>query len=206
MILDNMDDDGFVDARQGVYEPWYEFTVRKYLPQRKGGSILITSRDRNAAFRLIDDVHHLLEVRAMTVGEANATLNKRLDDHLGSDEDRNTLATVLEYIPLALTQAAAYINRRSRMTIGRYLDILSKDGEGGVSLLQAEESDLRRAEDVPNSVVRTWQITFNQIRVHHKSTANILARMAFFDRKGVPEFLLQAAAAEGGGEEEGGGG
>ncbi len=196
MILDNMDDDGFVDARQGACETQYEFTVRKYLPQREGGSILITSRDRSAAFRLVDEAHHLLEVRAMTAEEASAILNKRLDNHLGSDEERSTLATTLERIPLALTQAAAYINRRPRMTIARYLDILNQDEEGGVSLLQIEESDLRRSEGVPNSVVRTWQITFDQIRAYHKSAADLLVRIVLFDRKGIPEFLLRAAAEE----------
>ena len=82
------------------------------------------------------------------------------------------------------------------MTIARYLGILSEDDEG-VSLLQAEESDLRRSEGMPNSVIRTWQITFDQIRAHHKSAADLLARIALFDRKGIPELLLQAAAGEG---------
>ena len=197
MILDNMDDDRFVDARQDASESQHEFTVRKYLPLREGGSILITSRDRNAAFRLIDDAHHLLEVRAMSAEEAREILDNKLDSRLGSKEERSTLATELEHIPLALTQAAAYINRKSRMTIARYLDILSKDRKGGASLLQTEESDLRRSEGMPNSVIRTWQITFDQIRAHHESAADLLARMALFDRTGIPELLLQAAVGEG---------
>ena len=196
MILDNMDDDGFVDARQDASESQHEFTVRKYLPQRDGSSILITSRDRNTAFRLIDDAHHLLEVRAMSAEEAREILDKKLDSRLGSEGEPSMLATELEYIPLALTQAAAYINRESRMTIARYLDILSKDSEGGALLLQAEESDLRRSEGTPNSVVKTWQISFDQIRAHHKSAADLLAQMALFDRKGMPELLLQAAAGD----------
>ena len=43
MILDNMDDDRFADARQHTFKPQYEFAIRKYLPQREGGSVLITS-------------------------------------------------------------------------------------------------------------------------------------------------------------------
>ena len=97
----------------------------------------------------------------MTIEEANAILDVRLQGHLGNNEEHSMLATALEYIPLALTQAAVYINRKSRMTIARYFDIFNKKSEGGVSLLQTEESDLRRSEDVPNSVVKTWQITFD---------------------------------------------
>ena len=131
----------------------------------------------------------------MTAEEANGILDVRLRGHLGNNEERSMLAMALEYIPLALTQAAAYINRKPRMTIARYLDILNKESEG-VSLLQTEESDLRRSEDVPNSVVKTWQIIFEQIRIQHKAAADLLARMALFDRKGIPEFLLQAAIGE----------
>ena len=78
----------------------------------------------------------------MTVEEANAILDTRLQGHLGNDEKRSTLATALKYILLAMTQAAAYINRKPLMTIARYLAKLSEDRESGVSLLQIEESDL----------------------------------------------------------------
>ena len=54
MILNNINDDRFVDVKQDTFEPQYKFTIRKYLPQRESGSVLITSRDRNAAFRLLD--------------------------------------------------------------------------------------------------------------------------------------------------------
>ena len=188
MILDNMDDDRFVDIKQDALGPQYEFTIRKYLPQREGGSILITSRDRNAAFRLIYEAHHLLEVPAMTDDEANAILNNKLHGDSGNDVERGTLATVLDNIPLALTQSAAYIKRRPRMTVARYLDILSKDGEGGMTLLQSEESDLRRSEGVPNSVIRTWQITFDRIRTHHKSAADLLGQWPCSTEKGFLKF------------------
>lgn len=49
---------------------------------------------------------------------------------------------------------------------------------------------------MPNLVVRTWQITFDQIRAYHKSAADLLVRIVLFDRKGIPEFLLRAAAEE----------
>ena len=111
MILDNMDDDRFVDARQDTSQPQYEFTIRKYLPQKKGGSILIIFRDRNATFRFIDEANYIFKIQAMTVKEVNAVLNKRLNDYLESDEERSSLAAAFEYISLALTQVVAYINR-----------------------------------------------------------------------------------------------
>ena len=32
IILDNMDDDKFVDTKQDAFKPQYKFTIRKYLP------------------------------------------------------------------------------------------------------------------------------------------------------------------------------
>lgn len=202
IILDNMDDARFAHTnRDDIQEQQHKFTVRKYLPQREGATVLITSQDSSAAFRLVGQTKHLLQVQAMTAEEAKAILDNKLDNLLGDDEKRKELATTLDYIPLALTQAAAYINRRQRMTIARYLDFLDSDKEGGISLLLTEESDLRRGEDVPNSVLRTWQITFDQIQTYHRFAADLLSRMSLFDRTGIPEFLLRATLVEGDFEE-----
>ena len=100
-------------------------------------------------------------MQAISTSEAKAILDNKLEVYLENDKERKTLTITLDYILLALTQAAAYINRRRRIIIVRYLDLLERDREGEVSLLRMEESDLRRNEDVSNSVLRTWQITFD---------------------------------------------
>ena len=130
----------------------------------------------------------------MTDSEARTLLDKKLESRSESDDERVRLASSLECIPLALTQAAAYINRRKRMTIRRYIEILENDRNKTVALLYNEEADLRRSEDMPKSVLRTWQITFDHIQSHHKTAANLLSRASFFDAKSIPEMLLQAIA------------
>ena len=197
MILDNVDNARFAYLG-GDSVAWlqHEFTIPEYLPQREGGTVLITSRDSNAALRLVGQTKRLLKVQAMSISEAKAILDNKLEARLGSDEERTTLTVTLDCIPLALTQAAAYIDRRQRMNITRYLGMLRKDREKEASLLRIEESDLRRNNDASNSILRTWQITFDQIRTYHKSAANLLSQMSLFDRKGIPEFLLRANATE----------
>lgn len=49
---------------------------------------------------------------------------------------------------------------------------------------------LRRDPGVPHSVIRTWQISFNQIKRNNPQAAELLSLMAMFDRQGIPELLL----------------
>ncbi|KAK7403397.1 hypothetical protein QQX98_010841 [Neonectria punicea] len=54
----------------------------------------------------------------------------------------------------------------------------------------SDAGDLRRDETVSNSVVTTWQVTFEQIRRERPSAANLLSLMSFFNPQGIPEFIL----------------
>lgn len=68
----------------------------------------------------------------------------------------------LAYLPLAMTQATAYIAVKTpRMTISRYLDLFRCNEPNQMSLVIRDGGDLRRDPGVPNSVAMTWQISFN---------------------------------------------
>uniref|UniRef100_A0A0D2YHZ4 Uncharacterized protein n=1 Tax=Fusarium oxysporum (strain Fo5176) TaxID=660025 RepID=A0A0D2YHZ4_FUSOF len=87
---------------------------------------------------------------------------------LNGDFDRDAATDVLwalNYIPLAITQAAAYINRRAPcVSVKTYLDTFQESNKKKGNLLNRDAGDLRRDETVSNSVVVTWQVTFEQIR------------------------------------------
>ena len=93
-----------------------------YLPQTSKGSILVTSRNRQAALRLTNRIEHVIDVLPMEEKDAKTLLRKRLPDDKSSEDDTIALIETLECIPLAITQAAAYISvRKTRMTIAKYL-------------------------------------------------------------------------------------
>ena len=97
----------------------------------------------------------------------------------------------LQPIPLAITQASAYITVYApRVTVSKYLQILKNDEKNLIRLLSNNEVDLRRDTGVPNSVIRTWQISFSQIKDKHTAAADLLSRMCMLDRQGIPEFLI----------------
>ena len=196
MIIDNADDkDVFFDQRPTHVSQNQTESQRStlplvlYLPQRSGkGLMLITSRNRNAAFRLTNSVEHLIDVPYMGKEEAVALLCKKLPGDLSTDAERSELVELLEYLPLAITQAASYIGvKRTRMTVARYSTLLRKNG----NILLDDMGDLRRDATIPSSVLLTWHISFDKINGENRPAAELLSLMSVFDRQGIPQYLLQ---------------
>lgn len=58
------------------------------------------------------------------------------------------------------------------------------------TLLLNESGDLRRYEDVSNSVAVTWQVTFDNVRKERPSAVRLLSLMSFFHAQNIPKYLL----------------
>ncbi|KAK3064663.1 hypothetical protein LTS18_005169, partial [Coniosporium uncinatum] len=78
---------------------------------------------------------------------------------------------------LAITQAAAYINRRGRVTASGYLEEMRKNS--------------KKDESASNLVVTTWQMSFERIREERPSAADLLSLMSYFNPQGIPESILR---------------
>lgn len=95
-------------------------------------------------------------------------------------------------MPLAISQAVAYIQGRApRMSAKGYLDKFRRNEESQSSLLKQDLGDLRRDRSAANSVIITWQISFDFIRSIRSSATNLLSLMSFFDCQGIPDPLVQ---------------
>lgn len=53
-----------------------------------------------------------------------------------------------------------------------------------------------------NSILATWQISFEHIRAEKQSAADLLSFVSFFDPQGILEFLLRGQLSSGAGDEE----
>jgi len=73
------------------------------------------------------------------------------------------------------------------MTIARYSDLLRKDE----NILLKDMGDLRSDPAIPNSVLMTWQISFDQINNENRPAADLLSLMSVFDRQGIPKYFLK---------------
>ncbi|KAH7396963.1 TPR domain protein [Phaeosphaeria sp. MPI-PUGE-AT-0046c] len=180
MVLDNVDDvQTFHPSRKrqrdepdaGVQPP-----LATFLPQSRNGVILVTSRSKDAAVRL---------------GQGMELLYNKLDNP-PAKEISAQLLHALDCIPLAITQAAAYINRRAGMSIARYLDEFSRNSKMRESLLKWDADELRRDGSASNSVVTTWQMSFEQIQRERRPAADLLSLMSFFNPQGIPESTLRS--------------
>jgi hypothetical protein len=95
-------------------------------------------------------------------------------------------------MPLAIVQAAAYILRRTpRYSVRKYFRDFQKSDRKRTSLLDYNSKQIRRDREAKNSIIVTWQISFNYILTIRPSAAELLSLMSFFDRQGIPDTLLQ---------------
>ncbi|KAH8682822.1 hypothetical protein BGZ60DRAFT_205902 [Tricladium varicosporioides] len=194
MILDNVDDiDVFRHTRGEGSQNGTQDTapLSSYIPQTINGSVLLTTRDRKAATWLSTGYTSVISVNLMDPKEAEQLLWIKIPQGISTSSDRAELVKELDYLPLAITQAAAYISAKAvRMSVSKYLTLYRRDEESQTRLLDEESGDLRRDPGVPHSVIRTWQISFDQIKRSKPQAADLLSLIAMFDRQGIPEFLL----------------
>ncbi|KAF2813025.1 TPR-like protein [Mytilinidion resinicola] len=196
MIVDNADDSAVFfpphhgTQSAGVSSPG-QAAVSDFLPQSLNGSILITSRSRDLAYGLTGNHASIVEVNPMDESDALTLLQKKLSCNVNKD-DAVELLHSLDYMPLAITQAAAYIKQRApRITISRYRDEVRRSDHDRARLLSKGIQDNRRDGRASNSIIATWQISFEHIRREMPTAARLLSLMSLFDRQGIPELLLQ---------------
>ena len=185
MILDNADDaDVFFSQKEG------NDVLASFLPKTGPGKILVTSRSSDVAERLTGSHKSVIQLPQMDEPQALQLFRNKLDAE-PEVNDAKTLINAMDLIPLAITQAAAYINRRApRVSVASYYNDFRKSQKRRNSLLHNDAGDLRRYEGVSNSVVVTWQVTFEKIRAERPSAAKLLSLMSFFHAQNIPEYLL----------------
>jgi len=108
---------------------------------------------------------------------------------INSWSDTRALLRELTYLPLAIVQAAAYINK-NEATLADYLLILANQEEEVIELLSKDFEDDWRYYSVKNPVAITWLISFEQIWYRDHLAADYLSFMACIDLKDTPQSLL----------------
>jgi hypothetical protein len=97
----------------------------EYLPRSKQGSIIFTTRDKKAAVKLAHQ--NIVEVPEMDENVAVQLLQKCLINQnlINNQQDTRALLAQLTYLPLAIIQAAVYINE-NEIALINYLSLLAK--------------------------------------------------------------------------------
>ena len=198
LILDNADDATVLlnpsasDVRSDAVP--VQRRLLDFVPRVQHGSVIITTRDRSCALNLTGYRCTPIEVLQMTLDESVELLRLFLPQ--AHEDEASELVRELENVPLAISQAGAYIKEVPRVSIPKYLAIFRRSKEDQVVLLNKNKGDLRRDRGVPNAVVTSWEISFQQIRKNSPDSADLLSLMSYLNRQAIPSFLIQGDVGE----------
>ncbi|KAJ5309328.1 uncharacterized protein N7443_001789 [Penicillium atrosanguineum] len=166
----------------------------QYFPASNYGVTLLTTRSRAVALSFAG--RDIVELEKMTTEEGIAFLTKIV----GEDSlcDRNSSIQLLEelnFLPLAIVQAAYYICRNGGTTT-RYLQLMHKTEKDRMRLASREFHDSTRYRRLANAVATTWLISFNQIQGSDPSAADLLGFISYLEPKAIPLSILPTLDSE----------
>ncbi|KAF2676251.1 kinesin light chain [Lentithecium fluviatile CBS 122367] len=164
-----------------------------YLPQSELCSIVFTTTNSDTAKRLASK--NIVELGEMAPDTAKRMLENYLNTSVsrGEQQEAKLLLQELLYLPLAIVQAAAYINTRN-ITLQDYRSQLLKHKEE-VLKHRSELSERKLQEyDTKGPVTTTLLISMDQIRSSDSLAADYLFLAACVDRKDIPLDLLEASS------------
>ncbi|MBB5070372.1 tetratricopeptide (TPR) repeat protein [Saccharopolyspora gloriosae] len=185
---------------------WLETTDRRWLlvlddvqnprdlnelwpPQQPTGQVLVTTRRQDSA---LTQLGRRIEVGLFTPAESTAYLHAKLADRSASAAGAEELAESLGFLPLALAQAAAYLNDRD-LTCSAYLRRFA-DRRRLHELVPESESlpDAHRT-----TLATTWSLS---VELADQLAPSGLARplleiAAVLDSNGIPDAVLTSPAA-----------
>ncbi|KAN0072004.1 hypothetical protein V8E54_009733 [Elaphomyces granulatus] len=196
MILDNVDDTEVFRGCEKTPIPTCDHStcpnpLSRYLPISSNGSIIITTRNKQAAMELTKGGESTIEVLPFGKPEAKDLLVKKLTEDNSPETVLEELVEALGCLPHAITQAAAFINvRRPRMTPSLCLELLQGSDSQSTDVLGNDMEDTRRDLEPANSLISTWQVSFDQIKRRNPASTDLLALVSVLDGHCIPDYLL----------------
>lgn len=187
-ILDNIDDIQLLD--QPLPSSVVQNSLIQYFPRATNGVIIFTTRDNRVGERLAVRGKTTI-VSTMTTTESVQLLRSYLVPSMNvAVDDIEMVVEALDRLPLAITQAAAYITEQV-ITVEDYFSMLQEGDEDMQELLSESLDDDRRTDRESNSVIKTWKLSFDLITKQSPRAAQMLSLMAMFDRQGIPPALFK---------------
>lgn len=157
---------------------------------RDRGSMILTTRSEEVALKFVQK-KDVMVLHPMNETHALALLGRKMDTPFDSIEHAKELVAALEYMPLAIVQAAAYINRaRPCCSLRQYLDKLEEFSSKGMILDQDKER-IGRAPAIEIPILSTWNISFDHLWQNRPSASDLLSLMSCADHQIIPDFLLR---------------
>jgi len=162
--------------------------VRKYLPQQGNGSILLTT-----CAHAVGSLAASIGVEKMNLTEGMYLLLRRANrfEHAWDEDQKEAINVViaLDYLPLALDQAGAYIEETA-CSFSHYLQMYQKHSKELLAQRGFQSSDY------PHPVATTWTISFQKVEQANPAAAELLCFCAFLAPDAIPEGLISNGASQ----------
>lgn len=190
MIVDNVDDRTmFFEQKDDILT--YKALV-EYIPHAAKGGIIYTTRSRDVGIDLASG-EEPIQVLPLSVQDSLSMLGERVTRG-SSRADQMALLEELAYLPLAISQAAAFMVKR-RKTVAEYIKLL-RDESTKSRLLDHRTLHHGREDRSSESVTSTWWITFQHMKKENPRSAELLTIMCLLDRQQIPLAMLQGLSEE----------
>ncbi|KAH7119532.1 putative kinesin [Dendryphion nanum] len=179
LVVDNIDRD---DRRREEDAEAYD--VEHYLPGADHGAVLITTRLPH-----LKQLGAQREARKVDSDHARAIFEAWYGKPVGQEGDE--LLALLDGLPLALAQAAAYMGENGT-GFETYTRLYKEQWR---ALMEGQDSRKAPLRNYTNgSVATTWMISFAAVRSRSEAAANLLLLWAHLDNRSMWYGLLAAAS------------
>lgn len=186
LIYDNADE---FDVWTGGTGPSDSCGLLEYVPQSSQGCTVFTTRNRKIAVFLSSQGLRE-EVPQMDDETAQQLLFRRLNLEVPETlNDAQELVAQLCYLPLAIVQAAAYIEMNG-VSLTEYLALLAEQEEDVIELLSFEFGDEGSYKKAKDPVATTWLVSFKQLQRSDPIAVEYLSLLCCFAPKDIPRSLL----------------
>lgn len=163
--------------------------LARYIPDCNHGSVLITTRDKKAGVRLCQGLPPI-EIDKMTDDEAYQLVQLIISTQQISMDETVRLFSKLEHLPLALAQAASFIQEKG-ISIDDYVQLLDESNSAFIDQLSESFETVGRDSETPHAVTATWVISFEQIRRKEALTSDFLSFLSFFHFQAIPRVFVE---------------
>ncbi|KAN0083379.1 hypothetical protein V8E54_002467 [Elaphomyces granulatus] len=184
LIIDNADDMNMWTTSDASSP-----ALKTYIPQSRYGFVLFTTRNQQVATSLVGP--EVISIHEMDDKMATDLLRASLirKDLVNDSQTTTQLLHQLSCLPLAIIQAASYLNQTG-ISVATYLSLLEREENEMVELLSQDFEDEWRYAESKNPVAVTWLISFHQIQRLNCMAADYLSFMSCIDPRDIPLSLL----------------
>ena len=193
MIIDNADDVDLFSpeaSSAGGAKVSDNRPLKHYIPECSHGAVLITTRNKQVGIRLTQG-QIPIEVVDMDEEESQALMRTKIVGKNVSSESLDILSERLEHLPLAMAQAAAYIEETS-ITVDKYLELLGNDEAQLSYFLNKDFETSGRDSETPRAVAKALSLSLQQIENRRPIAFELLSLMSMLDRQDIPQLVLRS--------------